>query len=304
MELSVIIVNWNTRDLLRRCLESIAAAVTGIAHEIIVVDNASSDGSGVMVKERFPAVHLIENPENRGFGAANNQALRIMAGKYALLLNSDAMLTENAVSELIASLERRPDAAMACGQLLNADGSRQNSIAAFPTLLTLTANMPLLECLFPRRFPGKRQMYSEPVEVDSGIGACLLVRKRAIDEVGMFDERYFFFFEETDWAFRMRRARWKVLHVPTAFIYHLQGQSIGRDVRSRIEFYRSRYQFFRKWRGDLYYLSVRVAILARLVVNWLLSSLGVLLTLGLQRGLCDKWAVYGNLLLWHMKGCP
>lgn len=304
MELSIIIVNWNTKDLLGRCLESIAAAVPGVAHEIIVVDNASSDGSSEMVKERFPAVRLIENPENRGFGAANNQALRIMAGKYALLLNSDAMLTENAVAELMACMEKRPGAAMACGQLLNADGSRQNSIAAFPTLLTLTANMPILEYLFPRRFPGKRQTYSEPVEVDSGVGACLMVRREAIAAVGMFDERYFFFFEETDWAYRMRRAGWKVLHVPTAFIYHLQGQSIGRNVRSRIEFYRSRYQFFRKWKSGMYYLTVRVAILVRLVVNWLLTSVGVFLTLGLHRGLRDKWAVYGNLLLWHMKGCP
>lgn len=304
MELSVIIVNWNTRDLLRRCLESIAAAVSGLAHEVIVVDNASTDGSGEMVKERFPAVRLIENPENRGFGAANNQALGIMAGKYALLLNSDAMLAENAVPELMACMENHPRAAMACGQLLNADGSRQNSIAVFPTLLTLMANMPLLEYLFPRRFPGKRRNYAQPVEVDSGVGACLMVRREAIAAVGMFDERYFFFFEETDWAYRMRRAGWKVLHVPAAFIYHLQGQSIGRNLRSRIEFYRSRYQFFRKWKSGLYYLTVRVIILGRLVVNWLLTSLGCLLTLGLQRGLRDKWAVYGNLLLWHMKGCP
>jgi GT2 family glycosyltransferase len=192
---------------------------------------------------------------------------------------------------------------MACGQLLNADGSRQNSIASFPTLLTLMTNTPLLEYLFPRRFPSKRYSHSGVVEVDSGIGACLLVRREAIDAVGMFDERYYFFFEETDWAFRMRRAGWKVLHVPTARIYHLQGQSIGRNVRSRIEFYRSRYQFFRKWKSGPYYQTVRVVILLRLAVDWLLTSLGVLLTLGFQKGLRDKWVVYGRLLVWHLKGC-
>ena len=304
MDLSIIIVNWNTRDLLRQCLESIAATVRGLSYEIIVVDNASADGSGKMVQELFPEVRLIRNTENRGFGAANNQALRIMTGRYALLLNSDAMLTENAASELLACLEKHPGAAMACGQLLNADGSRQNSIAAFPTLSTLMANMPLLEYLFPGRYPGKRQTYTGPVEVDSGVGACLMVSKRAIDEAGMFDERYFFFFEETDWAYRMRRAGWQVLHVPTAFIYHLQGQSIGRNVRSRIEFYRSRYQFFRKWRSGPYYLAVRVVIPFRLVMDWLLTSLGVLLTLGLQRGLRDKWVIYGRLLIWHFRRCP
>lgn len=304
MELSIIIVNWNTRELLQKCLESVEATVRDFSQEVIVVDNASTDGSVAMLKERFPGVRRIENSENRGFGAANNQALRIMAGRYALLLNSDAVLAKNAVTELFTCLENNPEAAMACGQLFNVDGTRQNSIAAFPTLLTLLANMPLLEYLFPRRFPSKRYSHSGPVEVDSGVGACLMVRKAAIDAVGFFDERYFFFFEETDWAYQMRRAGWKILHVPGASITHLQGQSIGRNISSRIEFYRSRYQFFRKWKNRPYYLAVRVAILLRLAVDWLLTSLGVLLTLGLKRELRDKWTVYGNLLVWHLRGCP
>ncbi len=304
MDISIIIVNWNTRELLGKCLESVGTTVRGLSHEIIVVDNASADGSVVMLRERFPHVRLIENPENRGFGTANNQALRAMTGRYALLLNSDAVLTENAVSELFSCMENHPEAAMACGQLLNADGSRQNSIAAFPSLLTLMTNMPLLEYLFPGRYPSKRYPHPEPVEIDSGIGACLLVRKTAIDAVGPFDERYHFFFEETDWAYRMRRAGWTILHVPTAFIYHLQGQSIGRNLHSRIEFYRSRYQFFRKWRNRPCYIAVCVVILLRLVLDWFLTSVGMLLTLGLRRELRDKWAVYGRLLVWHLRGCP
>jgi GT2 family glycosyltransferase len=303
MDLTIIIVNWNTRELLRKCLESVEATVRGVSYEIIVIDNASTDGSAAMLRESFPAVRRIENSENRGFSAANNQALRVMTGRYALLLNSDTVLAEKAVSELFTCMENHPEAAIACGQLLNADGSRQNSIAAFPSLLTLMTNMSLLEYLFPLRFPGKRYSHSGPVEVDSGIGACLMVRRAAMDAVGLFDERYFFFFEETDWAYRMRRAGWKVLHVPTAFIYHLQGQSIGRNVRSRIEFYRSRYQFLRKWNSGPYYLTVRIVILLRLVIDWLLTLLGVLLTLGLQRGLRNKWAVYGRLLVWHLRGC-
>lgn len=304
MEISIIIVNWNTGELLRRCLESVRATLPRLSFEVIVVDNASTDGSVAMLRELFPSVRLIENAENRGFGAANNQALRIMRGRYALLLNSDALLTANAAAELFAYLEGHPDVAMACGQLLNADGSRQNSIAAFPTLLTLMTNTSLLEYLFPRRFPSKRHPLPTPTEIDSAVGACLLVRKSAIDAVGMFDERYFFFFEETDWAYRMRRAGWKIVHVPTAFIYHFQGQSIGRNLLSRIAFNRSRYQFFRKWKTRPYYIAVRAVIPIRLLLDWFLTLLGNLLTLGMNREMRDRLAVYGRLLIWHIRGCP
>lgn len=302
--ISIIIVNWNTKELLRDCLHSVYKTVQGIAYETIVVDNASEDGSVAMLRREFPAAHLIENKVNRGFGAANNQALSIMKGRYALLLNTDTLLTENAVSLLFSFMEGRPDTAMACGQLLNTDGSRQNSIAAFPSLLTLMTNISLLEYIWPRRYPSKRYTYAEPVEIDSGIGACLLVRKQAIDEVGMLDERYFFFFEETDWAYRMKAAGWKIFHVPQAFIYHLQGQSIGRDVRSRMEFYRSRFQFFRKWYSYPGFLLTGAVIVTRLLINWLFTSAANILILGQKKSLRDKWVVYGQLLLWHIQGCP
>jgi GT2 family glycosyltransferase len=115
----------------------------------------------------------------------------------------------------------------------------------------------------------------------------------------MFDERYFFFFEETDWAHQMKKAGWKIFHVPTAFIYHLQGQSIGRDVRSRIEFYRSRYQFFRKWKSRPYFILVSAVIVIRLFINWLLTSVAAVFTLGMQKEIRDKGIVYFRLLLWH-----
>lgn len=302
--ISIIIVNWNTKELLRDCLQSVYKTVQGIVYETIVVDNASLDGSVAMLQREFPAAHVIENKVNRGFGAANNQALSIMKGRYALLLNTDTVLTENAVSLLFSFMEGRPDTAMACGQLLNADGSRQNSIAAFPSLLTLMTNISLLEYIWPRRYPSKRYTFTEPVEIDSGIGACLIIRKQAIDEVGMLDERYFFFFEETDWAYRMKAAGWKIFHVPQAFIYHLQGQSIGRDVRSRMEFYHSRYQFFRKWRSGPSFILIGLVILTRLMINWLLTAVANALVLGQKKFLRDKLIVYSQLLLWHIKGCP
>lgn len=304
MDISIIIVNWNTKELLHNCLNSVYETVHDIAFEVIVVDNASHDGSVAMLRKEFPQVTFIENTVNRGFGAANNQGFGIMKGRYALLLNTDTVLTENAVHELFFFMETRQDAAMACGQLLNEDGSKQNSIANFPTLLTLLANISLLEYLFPGRYPSKRYVHKEPVEVDSGIGACILVRKRTIDEVGAFDERYFFFFEETDWAYRMYAADWKVYHVPSAYIYHLQGQSIGGNVRSRIEFYRSRYQFFHKWKSRPYNVLVFFAVVLRLIVNWLSTSVTCVLTLRMNKKVRNKWGVYSQLILWHLRGCP
>ena len=300
MDISIIIVNWNTRDLLQNCLESIFKTVHDINYEIIVVDNASRDGSVAMLRDKYPQVRLIQNNENRGFGAANNQAMRVMTGLYALLSNSDTLLTENAVHELYAFMEIHPEVAMACGQLLNADGGKQNSVASFPNLLTLLTNTSLLEYLFPNRYPSKRYNHDKPIEVDSCIGACLLVRKKAIDDVGMLDERYFFFFEETDWAYQMKEAGWKVFHVPTAFIYHLQGQSIGRDIQSRIEFYRSRYQFSRKWKSRPYFIGVCIVIFLRLCINLLLTSIANIFSLGMNRELRHKFSVYSKLILWHL----
>ncbi|NLA42147.1 MAG: glycosyltransferase family 2 protein [Smithella sp.] len=301
MEISFVIVNWNTKDLLRGCLDSIAKTVGSLSHEIIVVDNASSDGSADMLAREYPSVRVIANSKNSGFGAANNQGFAVMKGKYALLINTDAVLTEGAVEKLWRFAEAHPRAAIVCGQLLNADGSKQNSVAAFPTLLSLCLNTSLLEYLFPGRYPSKRYEHREPLEIESAIGACIMVRGQALTEVSYFDERYFFFFEETDLAFAMKQAGWSVYQVPDAYIYHFQGQSIGHNTQSRIEFYRSRYQFLRKWHGTAYYHTAVVVILLRLLADVLLNAAGVVLTLGLAAGIRRKLAVYTRILRWHFE---
>ncbi len=303
MDISVIIVNWNTRNLLLDCIRSVYETVQEIAFEIWVVDNGSTDGSQQAVRAAFPQVHLIENMQNRGFAAANNQALKKMNGRYALLLNSDAALTDGAAQKLLAFMESTPTAGMACGQLLNPDGSRQNSIANFPTLLTLISNETLLRILLPEKFPSKRRNYAEPIPVESGIGACLMIRKAAMDMVGIFDENFFFFFEETDWAYRMRLANWQIFFVPSARIIHAQGKSAGNSVASRILFYRSRYIYLKKWHPKSYWLMVMILFI-RLWVNAAISSLGSGLTLGLAPRLFDKTLVYFQLIAWHFKGCP
>jgi GT2 family glycosyltransferase len=301
MDISVVIVNWNTKDLLRECLNSIYKTITDLVFEVIVVDNFSSDGSVAMLEKEFPSVIRIVNQENKGFGAANNQALAIMKGKYALLLNTDAVLTPQAVNKLWDFCEENKRAAIVCGQLLNSDGSKQNSIASFPGLLSLAVNTSVLEYLFPRLYPSKRYIHISPIEVDSVIGACMMIRKKALDEAGAFDERYFFFFEETDLAYTMRLKGWKIYHVPDAFIYHLQGQSVGQNVRSRIEFYRSRYQFLKKWHKSPYFYFAKIIIFLRLLVNCASSSIFTILTLGLNKEARYKFVIYSELIHWHFQ---
>jgi GT2 family glycosyltransferase len=250
-DLSIIIVNWNTRDYLLNCLQSLMRT-EGSPWEVIVVDNGSWDGSGAEVKRLFPTVRLIENDTNLGFAKAVNQGLRFFSGRYALLLNPDTQVKDGTIEKLLFFMENYPGAGVAGVQLLNLDGTKQNSIANFPSLATELFNKRVLRWLFPERFPGKERHYAGPVEVESVIGACMLVRRKALDEVGFLDEDYFLFLEETDWCFRMERAGWKVYHVPQAEIIHFQGKSAEQDKkRSKIEYYRSRYHFFKKNRGKV-----------------------------------------------------
>jgi hypothetical protein len=301
IDISIIIVNWNTKDLLKNCLNSIYQTIHDLNFEVIIVDNASADGSIEMLEREFTSVIRISNKENKGFGAANNQAFAEMKGKYALLLNTDTVLTSEAVKKIWNFCEVNEKAAIVCGQLLNADGSKQNSVASFPSLLTLAANTSLLELLFPGRYPSKRYKHTSPIEVDSAIGACMMIRKNALDEAGFFDERYFFFFEETDLAYTMRLKGWKIYQVPDALIYHLQGQSIGHNINSRIEFYRSRYQFLRKWHNPFYCYLATGIIFLRLLANGFSNFIIVVLTLGLNKKLRYKLTMYSKLIHWHFQ---
>lgn len=303
MDISIVIVNWNTKQLLLDCLASVYSTLKNVSFEIWMVDNASSDGSVEAVQSDYPDVNIIQNHENLGFAAANNKALRKIEGRYALLLNTDTVLTEGAIEKIFSFMEDNPETGMACGQLLNEDGTKQNSIANFPSFLSLLCNETILRILFPKRYPSKRQDYKEPIEVDSCIGACLMVRKKAMDEVGLLDERYFFFMEETDWALSMRKAGWKSFFIPDARIHHLQGQSAGDNVKARKMFYRARYFYFKKW-FRVGWLFLGMIVLLRLFVNICLNAIGVLVTLGLSASIRQRFLLYVQLVAWHMRGCP
>jgi GT2 family glycosyltransferase len=304
-DLSVIIVNWNTRELLLNCIESFFRTVKGLSSEIFVVDNGSSDGSTDSVRRAFPEIEIIQNERNLGFARANNEALRRSKGRYALLLNTDVVLTDGAVERLVAFMERNPSVGVAGGQLFNVDGSKQNSFDNFPSLATEALNKGLLRILFPRRYPSKRVNYGAPIEVQSVIGACMIVRSQAIREVGLLDEDYFFFLEETDWCYRMRRRRWQVCHVPQAKIIHLQGRTadLVKD-RAKIEYYRSLYLFFKKHRGIAESVLLRVCLFSRLCVDFLLTLFSCLLTVFTRERFKRRLGIYGKLVYWHLRLCP
>jgi GT2 family glycosyltransferase len=305
IDLSVIIVNWNTRDLLVRCLDSINQATQRMKAEVFVVDNGSSDESGRTVEERFSEVILIENETNLGFAGANNQALRRSKGNYQLLLNPDTQVKEGAIQKLISLMDAHPDVGITGAQLLNSDGSKQNSIANFPSLATELLNKSLLRCLFPKRFPGKGRDYPDPIEVDSVIGACMMARRVAIEQVGLLDEDYFLFLEETDWCYRMKKAGWKIYHVPQAEVYHFQGKSAEAErKRAKVEYYRSRYHFFKKNLGRWQWFILLIGLLIRLGCALLAMTVASLISLFTVKSWRRKFSIYAYLLWWHVRFCP
>jgi GT2 family glycosyltransferase len=298
--LSFILVNWNTKGHILEALRSIVDTVHDYRHEIFVVDNGSTDGSPEAIRKTFPRARLIRNEENLGFARAVNQALTQARGSYCMLVNSDARLTEGAIKTLTTFMEENPDVGIAGGQLMNEDGSRQNSIAPFPSLATELLNKRLLRILFPRQYPGKERDYPAPLDVDSLVGACIIVRCQAIDEVGMLDEGYFFFMEETDWCLRLKKQGWRISFVPQARILHLQGASASlAKAEARIEYYRSRYRFFTKWHGRGRTAFLKIGLVLRLVVEVAVNSL-----LLWNKRYRTRWTTYCRLLSWHLRSCP
>ena len=240
IDVSVIIVNWNTLDLLKDCIASVFSQTRDIDFEVIVIDNASTDGSPEMVRGEFGDVILIANTKNVGFAAANNQGMNIAKGRYVLLLNSDTIVLEAAIQKTVAYADRRPDAAVIGCRILNPDHTLQNSCFMFPSLLNSLLFSTYLFKLFPTsRFFGREQMtwwhrdYER--EVDVVTGCYMLVRKQAIDQVGLMDDGFFMYAEETDWCFRFKARGWKNWFTPDAEIIHFGGASAAKLGVSRAQ---------------------------------------------------------------------
>ncbi|MDP3937220.1 MAG: glycosyltransferase family 2 protein [Deltaproteobacteria bacterium] len=306
IDLSIIIVTWNARELLLRAVASIFREVKGSRFEVIVVDNDSEDGSAAAVEAEFPGVKVIRNPRNLGFAGGNNIGLREAKGRHAVLLNDDTVVLPGAFERLVAWMDANPGTGLCAPQLLDPDGSKQNSIHNFPSLATEILNVSLLRIMLPGRYPSKRQDYAEPIEVEAVLGACLVVRREALEQVGPMDDGYFFFMEETDWCARMREAGWKVVHVPDARITHLSGGSSKKKLplETRIEYLRSLYRFFGKNRGPVQRLAVISIRLIKLALNLVIFSAISVVTLGRAARARRKAAESARMLLWHLRGCP
>jgi GT2 family glycosyltransferase len=270
IDLSIIIVNWNTADLLQDCIESIIASTSGITYEIIVVDNGSSDHSRAMVRDRFPSVRLIANASNLGFARANNQGIQVSCGRYIQLLNSDTLIDPGALTALVGFLDAHPQVGIAGPRLLNGDGTLQRSWAQFPTFWS---EIKGINVRLWRRFLTCDG--TEAYSVDWVGGACLLIRRETITQVGMLDEHFFMYSEETDWCFRARQAGWEICYYPNAQVIHFGGQSSRQaSVRMKAELYRSKLRFFAKHYGARptwsLGLILQALFLSRALLGWLI----------------------------------
>jgi GT2 family glycosyltransferase len=253
LDLSTVIVNYNTRDLLRDCLRSVYASQGDFAFEVWVVDNGSSDSSAAMVKAEFPQVHLIESPHNGGYAYANNLALRRCNARYVALLNPDTVVPPNAFAAMIAFMEAHPNAGVAGPKMVRSDGSLDLACRrSFPTPEVSFYRLIGLSKLFPnsRRFARYNLTYLDPdqvAEVDSVVGAFMMVRGAILKQVGLLDERFFMYGEDLDWALRIKQNGWKVYYNPTVQVLHYKREASKQDAaRTRYEFYRAMYLFYQK----------------------------------------------------------
>jgi hypothetical protein len=264
IDLSIVIVNYNTRDLLRDCLNSIYVGLADLAATVIVVDNASTDGSAAMVAAEFPQVELLASRVNGGFAYANNLGLRCAgfeangrplpyAPRYALLLNPDTVLPPTALPAMVAFMESHPQAGASGPKLVLPDGSLDLACRrAFPTPQVSFYRMVGLSRLFPRhRIFGQYNMtFADPdalIEVDSVVGAFMLVRREAIAQAGLLDETYFMYGEDLDWSYQIKAKGWKIYYNPAVTVTHVKRAASRHSLKAKVEFYRAMDIFYRKF---------------------------------------------------------
>ncbi len=251
-DVSVCIVSWNVADDLRACLESIRAQQTPPTLEVIVADNASTDGSVAMVREHFPEVRLIENDENLGFARGTNQTLRVAAGRSLLMLNPDTVLAPDGLATLVEVAESHPEAGIIAPRLVYPDGSLQYSCRRFPTITAAIFRNTFLGRIFPKARSAARYIMADcdhetEHQVDWASGACLLIRREAYEQVGELDESFVWGSEDVDYCLRMHRAGWTVLYSPATTVVHAVGRSTDQAVIATIvRSHRGMYRLYSK----------------------------------------------------------
>lgn len=308
--LSIIIINWKSKDFVRDCLASIAANIGSLTHEVLVVDNASFDGCEEMVRSEFPDVIFIQSQDNLGFAGANNLAFSRSSGRNILFLNPDTEVQGIAIQELVSVLECTPEAGMVGARLLNSDGTLQTTcIAATPAILNQTLNSRLLRKRFPRwKIWGMRALFSSdstPVPVEAISGACMLARREVIHAVGGFRTDYFMYAEDMDLSITIRRAGWKIFYVPDAKIVHHAGGSSASRIESNFSnlvLRESVLHFFRLHRGRAYAALYRftVGLIAALRLLMLAVISPILLWRWGYRLLSATMSKWSSILLWSV----
>lgn len=274
-DFSIIIVNWNTKDYLRRCLRSIQQETSGNASlntEIIVVDNASGDGSLEMVQEQFPWVILLKNEENHGFARANNRGIRESVGRYTLLLNSDTEIHKGSLVTLMSFVKDNPRAGAVGARLINSDGSLQPGCHPMLTPAREFWHLMFLDNIWPRAGYPLDKWDETPRRVEAIKGACLLLKREALDQVGLLDERFHMYTEEVDLCYRLDAGGWQLWYVPTAVVTHFGGASSNQNAEEMyLELYRSKIQFYRKIGGAKlarkFKIMLTIAYLPRLLLR-------------------------------------
>jgi len=247
MDIAIIIVNWNTRDILGQCLQSVFASQTAKQFEVWVVDNGSSDGSKQMIKDSYPRTRLISNCDNVGFARANNQAVELSSGDYVMLLNPDTMVEKDVIEILANYLDENPEIGAVGPRLLNPDGTLQESAYPEPTLVREFWRMFHLDRFYYyAEYPMDSWSEKEAKEVDVLMGACLLIRRKALDQVGLLDEEFFVYSEEVDLCTRIRNYGWRISWLP------------------KIQYFRKHHSAMEVW---LYKFVLFLATLVRIVLT-------------------------------------
>jgi len=253
MKISIVIVSWNTKDLLKKCLQSLIKYGEDFDLEIFVIDNASTDGTTWMMKNDFPEINFIPNKDNAGFAKANNQGIKLSTGDYVLLLNPDTEIFSDTLPSSVKFMEENPSCGVMGCKMVYKNGKLQPSVRRFPRFWPILLMFLKLPKVFPHLGSVERYLatdfdYEKTQEVDQVMGAYMFIRPKAFDRIGLLDEDFFIWFEEVDFCRRIWKAEYKVMYFAGAKIIHHGGQSFAQQkmVKNQMNFFKSALKYFRK----------------------------------------------------------
>jgi O-antigen biosynthesis protein len=293
-KLSVIIVTYNSEKFLKDCLESVFSQQTDFSFKVIIVDNGSYDNSIPLISENFPKTEIIQNSNNVGFASANNQGVRHSEAEFILFLNPDTILKKNALQTLFDFLLLHPQAGVIGPKIFDADGLLQRTGISFPSAWNLISEITLLDKIFPysKLFGGHRKLYLNPEqvnEVDFLQGSCLMVPRKVLDAVGLLDEKFFMYFEETDLCFRVIKKDYKVIYVPDSEIIHIGGSGVSYYDKRRLLLYHESYvRFLKKHYSQVRQAIIILLLFVRAVLRGIMLLSGGLLPVGKSKQFMNR----------------